>query len=106
MARRVRNDIVDDGRYSACVDADAESVEGDDWRPNLNGNALRVLVAVRERISAKCGAVLDRDSNLLGSGFLEEGLSSRNRELRLKRTVWYLSEFHTLPTLNKGIDRS
>lgn len=73
MARRARNEVVDDGRYSARIEGEAEMVEGDGWRPNLKGRALRVRVAVRDNMAAKCGAVLDKDSNLLVSeGFLEE----------------------------------
>lgn len=31
MARRIRKDVVEDGLYSACVEGEAEIVEGDGW---------------------------------------------------------------------------
>lgn len=58
----------------------------------MKGRALRVFVAVRERMAARCGAVLDRDSNLLDSeGFL--GVSQKIFEIKGTSKAYGLESF-------------
>ena len=58
VARRRRNELVDDGRYSDVKSSDLAIVE--DGIDDLNGFAWRARVAVRDRIATRWGALLER----------------------------------------------
>lgn len=68
VERRVRNDCIEDGRYSV-VDAVAPFVGGAAGA-SLKGSAFRVRNAVRASIAAKCGAAFDKDSYSLVIDFV------------------------------------
>lgn len=58
VAKRARNEGMDDGRYSAVR---ASGVGG--AALNVKGRALRVRVAARARIAERWGVLFDRDAN-------------------------------------------
>lgn len=72
VARRVRKDFVEDGRYSdpGAGGADMLTDADEDERPSPNGNAFRVRVTVRESMAARCGAVFDMLSNFCADSSL------------------------------------
>lgn len=68
MPRRARNEAVEEGRYSDAEEGvederavGSEEVERD-AEGCLKGKAFFVRDAVRERMAARCGAVLERAS--------------------------------------------
>ena len=67
VASRDKKDAVDEGRYSEAAGKEC----GVDDR-NLSGRALRVLVAVRARMAARCG-VFDRSADFVVGSELKRG---------------------------------
>ena len=64
MDSRLRNDAVDDGRYSDVEGGVTESGVAEILEP---GFGVRDLSAPREMMAARWGADLERDSNLEGA---------------------------------------
>jgi hypothetical protein len=67
VARRARNEGIDDGRYSAVGGSGGGGVAGD-----AKGRALRVRDAARARIAVRWGVLLERDAKC---GFVCLGLT-------------------------------
>ena len=70
MASRVRNECVEEGRYSEFGFA---GIVGSGCGLCLKGRTFLVREAVRERMAARWGAVLERLSNLLGCSVILRG---------------------------------